>query len=1658
MNIKEKGLIYKIIAVLMIVFLNISDLMLIGNSIVSYAIDMSKTNNSNVELCAYFLNQSKEKIDKIETNIGSEDLTLYIDVSVKNEGYFNGSVKIEDSNFNVKQENLNPDVISEISGNTIKLNQVNAGTTITIPLGIEAIKNDNINIQTLNKESKVRLEGEYINSETINKNQHLEINGESSVYINWKSSEKTEAQIDTKIITNSIYKTEEEKRVVQLLVNSKITNNNYPVKNTSIEIETPKDVEEVKVHSRNNKATNSNIEFNETNYVFNKEENKLTINVSNEDETNISWNKDAEDSFVVTFIFNKEENVQDKSISTNCVITTYDDKELKAKSETIIESEIDGIVSYSVDALESSIYKGKIYTGEEREYKTNTTINVDYLNVVDSINLKEDTSEYLANENIIQANTIYKETRINKAEFLKIFGEEGIITIKNSNQTIEINKDSETDENGNIVIKYTNIENNLEFITSKPIALGTLKIENTKSLLNSNLSREDINDLTYLKENIVGSYNNKKEIKNYNNIELKNTSTKAILNVNTGTLSTTESNKKVKITTVLENNGENKDLYKNPIIKITLPKQVKEVSAKCKLLYGNGLELGEAGVITDNGKHTIEIHLNGEQTTYNTETVEGTKVVVYADLELDKLSVNSDEKITLNYSNEIATSYEDNGEENTNISIVGNNGIITTNNISEYGIETIGDEGRKEVPLVISTESKNATVNISTINNEDSDIKDVKILGTFPTGENDNLGITLTSGINVISENISTKVYYSDNEEANADLADSSNGWKTTGNANTSKKYLIIIDQLKVGEKLEANYAISIPEGLHYNMKAEESYSVTYKNESIENEKTAKATIIALNTGNGPDLDISVKEIVGNELVGEVSDENNVTGQDITSGEIIKYEVALTNKGNETATNVQITDVVPQGARALELASGKMQEDNEEGTFGKPVKSFKEIESDTIDLMIDAIGNGETKKVNLYLIGDCRLLDDKIDTLSNEIIIKYKDEEKKRLITNKLKPSNTEITLFAGDNESDESILEAEKEYKYCLSVLNMLQEKSLNADIEFETNDLFEITKIEYYDDNKENNENYEGDIVKDTNKVSIKNINELQDIYVYVKAKNNTESKKAELYAIVTENNNTIRSNQILKNVKSVNVSMDLKATNVGENVQSGQEIDYTISINNSQEGIDVNNFIIKDYLCNFIDILSVEIDRNSISDEDYSIDNDKSEDSDLKVMTLRTSLKKGKTSNILIKTRVNEEIESYEDLQIENKADAEVADKIIASTDKVVHTLSKTYKPEKLVGNDPESTTQKETEQPNSETPKEENQQPSDESQGDSDKKEQNKTTYTISGTAWQDLNEDGKRDNNEPKLSNIPVVLIDTKTNNEKTNGTTDSDGFYSFSNIEIGKYLVAFKYDTNKYILTKYQADGVSGSKNSDAETSNITLNEESQKVAVTDTIEIINNSKENIDLGLIEAKTFDLELTKTINKVTVSNSRGTQTQNYNDANLAKVEIRAKELKGTMVVVEYKIKVKNNGEVAGYAKNIVDYKPTDLSFNSSMNKDWYQSGDYVYSTNLANTKIEAGETKELTLVLTKTMTESNTGLVNNTAEIQAVYNNLGIADLDSKPANKQKAEDDMGSCDLIISVKTGAAISYIALTLSIIIILAIGAYIAGKKILRKRIEF
>ena len=1507
---------------------------LIGYTAITYAIDLVETNNHNVDFTAYFMDENGEKTDIVERDINSQQY-LYIDVSVKNEGYFNGTIKIENSNFRIENEILSSN-ISEILDNEIHLNQINAGTTETIKVAVKAIQQETIQYSKFNTKTDIVLNGQYVNSKNVEKDQFVEVNGKTQVEIKWISSSDTQIELSVDTLTNSIFKVnEEDKRVLQLLVNSKLNNNEYPIKNTLISLNAPNGTEKTDVFARSTDSTNAQKVFDSNNYIYDDVNNKLNINLSNDDIENISWKKDSIDSFVVTYIINRDQDIKDFIANIDAKLTLYDDRELTLNKSVNINENIDKIVSNDIETKENSIYKGKLYTGEEREYSTSSNININFKEPVEKITFKEDVSKFISGENEINANIIYKNTSINKQNFLNIFGEDGFIIVKNSTGTIiaNVNNTTEADESGNIVLNYAGGEKSLIFETSKPISEGVLKVNNTKAILNTGLTREEINSLSGIKETTLNMYNdNNNIIQGQKIIELKNTSTKANFNVNTDNLTSMEKNENVKMEVVLENTNESMDLFQNPTIKITFPKQVKEVSAKCKLMYGNGLEIGTANINKDGENNVIEISLVGTQASYNTEVVNGTTVLLYADITLDKLIENSNEEIKLNYTNELASNYADNGEIKKNIKIDG---------LDKETIQRIQEE--------------------------------------------------------------------------------------------------------------------------------------------------EKARALAENTQISNGIKSSLKAYVGGQEIQE--------GDTVYTGEIIKYELTLENVGEDDVENVNIEANVPEGCKCVKFVKNLYASDDG-GYIRATEDEYKELELNKIEKNIERLAKGqENKAVLAYEIK----VDENatIENLENSINVLYNEKTQNISLNNKVKKSDISMELHMA-SRSSESIL-TNDEYLYFLYVKNNKETDISNIDIKINTNSSYLIKEVNDY-----NNDYAKIDV--DENTFTIDNISS-NSTQKYLLTVNSTGNNNVATINCTADNH--YRSNEIIEEMHKASLKANLTSNSSDKNIYNGDKIVYNLKIINDGN-IDLNNIEIEQSISKYLQVESVKIDDREIEFGSPSIDFN--EDMDEGANEEISEENPGETNEEIYEMYneddsdgivfeepdegANEETfgnvdeaseeESSEDINNNDninltysvpgvlKPQDEVTFTITAlfdnlwidedttiysfaeifatnddvKTEEVKHYLKLYHEGSYEDDNNIDNNENNNNNNNNDNNESNENNLPKDDN--DNQKEEQNNTNkYSISGTVWADKNEDGAKDNNEDKLNDIKIILYNLKDNSTKE--TTTNNGKYLFNELENGKYILIFEYNKEKYILTKYKANGVSDTNNSDVENVTLNINGKEQKVSATDTIEINGSNISNIDLGLIEAKKFDLELKKAISKVTISNQEGNTVKEYDNTNMAKVEIAAKYLKGSTIIIEYNIIVKNNGELAGYAKQIVDYLPKDLTFNSSLNKDWYQSGEYIYTNSLAENKIEAGETKELKLIVTKKMTETNTGLVNNTAELISVINSQNIADIDSTPGNKQSNEDDLGSANIIISVKTGAAISYITITILITGLIFLVAFVITKKV-------
>ena len=486
----------------------------------------------------------------------------------------------------------------------------------------------------------------------------------------------------------------------------------------------------------------------------------------------------------------------------------------------------------------------------------------------------------------------------------------------------------------------------------------------------------------------------------------------------------------------------------------------------------------------------------------------------------------------------------------------------------------------------------------------------------------------------------------------------------------------------------------------------------------------------------------------------------------------------------------------------------------------------------------------------------------------------------------------------------------------------------------------------------------------------------------------------------------------------------------------VENGQQISYLFEITNTRK------FDIMVTLYNFL--------PKGIVVESITLNNEQLEIGDIYV----------EGYNIQGNATVNLEIKGY--IDIEQVANEEIINNLIVSTavgdvvsNDIIYTIYQEENPDNPDPDNPNPDNpdpdNPNPDNPDPDNPNPDNPDPDNPDQDDSDRPTQSKQ-YSINGAVWIDENKDGRRDSTELGMAGIKVRAIEVETGKLLDNVvTTSSSGMYELT-LEEGKYILIFEYDDEKYLLTDYKKTGVEENQNSDVVNRNIMINGEEVKVGATDIIELNDNIK-NIDLGLIYASTFDLELNKYISEITVQTNKGTTQYSYGDETLAKVEIHSKEINNATVIIKYKIKIKNTGEVSGYVQNVVDNLPKDLEFKSELNKDWYKSNFVLENNSLSNTIIKPGEEKELELILTKTMTNSNTGIVINTAEIGQASNTQGISDKDSIPGNNNTSEDDLGTAQVIIGVSTGRTIMFVSIIFIALIIIVGGASLIKKKVLR-----
>ncbi len=163
-------------------------------------------------------------------------------------------------------------------------------------------------------------------------------------------------------------------------------------------------------------------------------------------------------------------------------------------------------------------------------------------------------------------------------------------------------------------------------------------------------------------------------------------------------------------------------------------------------------------------------------------------------------------------------------------------------------------------------------------------------------------------------------------------------------------------------------------------------------------------------------------------------------------------------------------------------------------------------------------------------------------------------------------------------------------------------------------------------------------------------------------------------------------------------------------------------------------------------------------------------------------------------------------------------------------------------------------------------------------------------------------------------------------------------------------------------------------------------------------------------------KNFDLKIEKEIMKITVDGKEQKVTNG-----LQKVDIEENKMAQTEILVTYKIKVINVGEVPGIVREITDYIPEGFEYVKQDSKtSWIIENGKAITKVLQEEIIEPNETKEVIITLKWKNVENNFGEKTNEAKITEYTAKSGFEDMNKDNNN--------GKAPLLITLKTGKNIS------------------------------
>ena len=807
------------------------------------------------------------------------------------------------------------------------------------------------------------------------------------------------------------------------------------------------------------------------------------------------------------------------------------------------------------------------------------------------------------------------------------------------------------------------------------------------------------------------------------------------------------------------------------------------------------------------------------------------------------------------------------------------------------------------------------------------------------------------------------------------------------------------------------------------------TYEIAETSVSADNIEGTKTTI------NG--IDIITKAILGNNEL--------KNGDVIYSNEIVKYEITVSNTREENVENMRIFSNIPEGMTYVEYDKEAFSFWNEKYTgleTGKADPNGVYWQDDTYQYVVD--NNLKAKEINIGTLqkGESKTysyelkvnstendknIENTIEILENEnVIYTYK-------MSNKAMAGELEVRMRQYQSRTEKN------EFSYNVIVKNLTNEdKSAVATLNIP--DIAEIKSVRGSYGTEISYEQKDGNLIINLSKIPASSFASME---IVMKA-NITEENQSETYQYATgisiettgNDSKVYNSNQCIASgwIESVKIVQNSETS--GEKVKEFKEITYIYDIENTgyvlEELGGYTTIKFEDYIPKELSVKSIEYNNFIVEKKgtgakgEYVITN-----TPIKMSSVEVAQVNGKKNENEPRLELDLNIQNGGKIQIKIVAEVKAFDSkqnnIEISNMGIVSGEGLKTKQSNIIQNTlvhPKTTNVIEVDSNgniidggNTPTPT-----------PTPDNTQNTKAKYSISGVAWIDVNENGRRDNDETLKEGVEVLLYDVTNKKFVTDETgkvlkpkTDKDGKYAFTNIYVGQYYVVFKYDTDMYGITDYQKADVLNTENNDVVEKYARIFDETRTIGMTDTINL-NSYKNNIDLGLVEKKNLDFKLEQYIQKITVTNSKGTKEYSYNNKKFAKISIHSKQFVGSTVVVEYKVVITNIGDLTGKVYEILDEIPSKMDFHSEINDGWTKSLSYTISNiSFVNNEIKPGESIETTVTLSKTLQDGDPGVYTNIAKINSAES--------LKHKEDSNMENNSDKTEIMIEVATGTEIAF-----------------------------